>query len=315
MSSGVTGNQPASQPPIFVSIQTSAFSGATLLARLLGAHPQIATVGEMDGLIAREDPQTYLCSCGEKIRECSFWRAVQREMEARGHTFDIAHFDTTFAVGGPRLLQRLRSRSLGHRRLDAIRDTLLGEWPSEQGRIRALVDRNEAFIAAVLAVTGKQVFVDTSKDRLRLRMLRRYGRYDVRAIHLVRDVRGVVASRLRRGAPIDAQEAARQWYKLHQKLQRSIELLPPDKRMRVRYEDLCRDMPGTLSMLSRFCGVDPSVATPDLQAPQHIVGNAMRLRQLGAINCDERWRSILTSDQLRTIDRTAGRLSLRYGYR
>ena len=86
--------------PVFVSVQTSAFSGATLLAFLLGAHPEVATVGEMSGLIAREDPETYLCSCGQRIRSCGFWRAVAAEMWDRGHAFDVARFGTDLSLGG-----------------------------------------------------------------------------------------------------------------------------------------------------------------------------------------------------------------------
>ena len=56
--------------PVFVSIETSSYSGATLLAFLLGAHPQIATIGEMDGLIPRENPDEYFCSCGQLIKRC-----------------------------------------------------------------------------------------------------------------------------------------------------------------------------------------------------------------------------------------------------
>jgi hypothetical protein len=299
----------------FVSIQTTAFSGATLLAFLLGAHPEIASVGEMNGLIAREDPETYLCSCGQRIRECGFWRDVAARMRARGFAFDVADFGTEFALGGPRPIQLLRRGSFRNTRLDAIRDAAFLAWPAERQRMRDLVARNVAFVESVLAVTGKRVFVDTSKDRLRLGALRRLSSLDVRAIHLVRDVRGVVASRLRRGAAVDAREAARQWARLHHRLRITLQALPEDKRLRVRYEDLCQDAAGTLERIFRFCGVDPAARIGDLQAePQHIVGNAMRLGNLREIRPDERWRGLLSGAQLQAIDTAAGKLSHQYGY-
>jgi hypothetical protein len=111
--------------PVFVSIQTTAFSGATLLSFLLGAHPEITTVGEMNGLIAREDPEVYLCSCGRKIKACDFWRAIEAAMRQRGFEFCVAHFDMAFNLGGPRWIQRLRTTSLWHGAPASLRDTLL----------------------------------------------------------------------------------------------------------------------------------------------------------------------------------------------
>jgi hypothetical protein len=299
----------------FVSIQTTAFSGATLLAFLLGAHPQIATVGEMNGLIAREDSDTYLCSCGQTIKACSFWSAVGSAMRRRGFAFDVADFDLEFNLGGPRPIQILRRGSFRNNTLDSIRDSVFQSWPGERRRLQALVARNVAFVESVLEVTGKRVFVDTSKDRLRLNALRRFSSVEVRAIHLVRDVRGVVTSRLRRGGTVDAREAARQWARLHQRLQMTLRVLPADQRTRVRYEDLCGDAQRTLRQIYQFCGVDPDVQLPDLQTiPQHIVGNPMRLTNLPEIRLDERWSQLLTRDQLADILSVAEPLIRQYGY-
>jgi hypothetical protein len=302
--------------PAFVSIQTTAFSGATLLSFLLGAHPQIATVGEMNGLIAREDPEVYLCSCGQKIKECDFWNSIASAMRDRGFEFCVAHFDMQFGLGGPQAIQQLRVQSFRNSTLDSLRDTIFQAWPAERRRLKALVARNEAFIESVLTVTGKQVFVDTSKDNLRLNALRRYSGFDIRAIHLIRDARGVVASRLQRRRGVDAHEAARQWAKLHQRIQITLGTWPETQRIQVRYEDLCQDVEGTLERLYRFCGVDPHFRVADFRrAPHHIVGNPMRLSNLSEISLDERWRSLLTEEQLQEIQQIAGPLIHHYGYR
>jgi hypothetical protein len=302
--------------PVFVSIQTTAYSGATLLSFLLGAHPQIATVGEMNGLIAREDPEVYLCSCGQKIKECDFWKSIARAMRDRGFEFCVAHFDMEFGLGGPPFIQQLRVRSFQNSILDLMRDTIFQAWPGERHRLKVLVARNEAFIESVLAVTGKRVFVDTSKDNLRLNALRRYSSFDICAIHLIRDARGVVASRLQRRRGVDAHEAARQWAKLHQRIQLTLGTWPEAKRIQVRYEDLCQDVEGTLERLYRFCGVDPHFRVADFRgAPHHIVGNPMRLSNLSEISLDERWRSLLTQEQLQEIQQVAGPLIHQYGYR
>jgi len=305
----------SSYQPVFVSIETSCFSGATLLSFLLDSHPQIATIGEMNGLIPGEDPELYLCSCGQKIKECPFWKSVGIVMRQSGFEFDTAHFETEFLLDGPRLIRYLRMGSFRNSTLDSIRDRIFRSWPRERHQLKRLVARNEAFVKAVLGVTGKSVFVDTSKDRLRVRALHKFSSLDVRAIHLVRDVRGVVASRLRRRAGLSACEAARQWARLHQKLEIMLSVLPERKQMRLRYEDLCGDVPGTLEQLYHFCGVKPDIGSVDFRTvPHHIVGNPMRLDNLSEIRLDERWRTLLTEDQLEEISLVAGPLSDRYGY-
>lgn len=301
--------------PIFVPVETSAYSGATLLSFLLGAHPEIATIGEMDGLIVTEDPERYLCSCGQRIKDCKFWQAVGKAMQEQGFEFDVAHFDTKFILGGPRPIQYLRIGSFRNNTLDGLRDKVFYAWPGEKRRLQALVARNEAFIKAVLAVTGKRVFIDTSKDRLRARAFHSLSSLDVRAIHLVRDARGVVASRLRRDGNIGPAEAARQWVRLHQKFQIALQTWPKGKSIRVRYEDLCRNPQTILKQLYQFCGVDPEVTLGDFRTvPQHIVGNPMRLNNITEIRVDERWHSLLTEEQLAEINKIAGPLSRQYGY-
>lgn len=298
----------------FVSIETCAYSGATLLAFLLGAHPRIATVGEMDGLIVRENPDEYRCSCGVRIRTCQFWQAVGDAMRDRGQEFDIACFNTKCDAGNSGLLHRLRVGSFRNNALDSLRDRALQWLPGESSRLRQVVERNIAFVQAVLDVTGKDIFIDSSKDRCRVKYLQRFSAMDTRVIHLVRDVRGVVASRLRRREITDVKRAAREWLKENRRHERLRSSLPGGKSTRVRYEDVCCDIQGSLTQLYAFLGVDP-VMVADLRAvPQHIVGNPMRLENSSTIKLDERWKAVLTQSQLREIDQVAGALNRQYGY-
>lgn len=300
-------------PPMFVSLETSAFSGATLLSFLMGTHPKIATVGEMSGLISSADPDEYLCSCGKKIRCCDFWHAVTTAMTNRGFEFDVAHFDTQFSHGS-NLIQRIRARPLPTSTLDSIRDTFLLAMPGESQQTKALVNRNVAFIESVLEVTDKDVFVDSSKGIVRLKALHRFSSLDVRAIHLVRDVRGVVASELRREL-WDAAESARKWARLHRGIETILKTWPEDKYLRVRYEDLCQETERTLERIYNFCNTNPDHRVKDFRtASHHIVGSTMRLRSESEITLDERWKSQLTTAQLKEIEQIAGSVARRYGY-
>ena len=301
--------------PIFVSLETSAFSGATLLSFLLGTHPHIATVGEMSGLITNANPDEYLCSCGKKIKCCEFWEAVKVAMANRGFEFDVANFDTQFSHG-PNLMKRIRSGPLPTSTMNAIRDTILLALPGERQQIKTLVNRNVAFIESVLEVTGKNVFVDSSKGSTRLKSLRRFSSsLDIRAIHLVRDVRGVTASELRRNLSPSAAESARKWARLHRSIEAILNTWPEKQYIRVRYEDLCQEPENTLEQIYNFCNVNPDHRIKDFRAADHhIVGSTMRLRSESEITLDERWKTQLTVDQFKEIERIAGPVAQRYGY-
>ena len=101
----------------FIFIASLPYSGSTLLAFLLAAHPQIATIGEMTGGIESEDPDEYRCSCGEKIKGCDFWRAVTAKMSAKNFNFDVAHFNTKFELGTHPYIRHLRTGSLRNNNL------------------------------------------------------------------------------------------------------------------------------------------------------------------------------------------------------
>ncbi len=304
---------------IFVSIECLAFSGATLLSFLLDSHPQIASIGEMDGLIARENPDEYLCSCGQKIKDCPFWQSVSTAMEQRDVDFNIDHFNTRFKTNSASLVNRLRFGSFKVNILDSTRNFLLRLVPSEKQRVNHLIYRNTALIESVLDVSNKDVFVDTSKEHLRARYLHKYSDLNVYAIHLIRDVRGYVASRMRRNNtllhPLTTEQTTQQWVKENKKYQRTLQILPPSKRLLIRYEDLCLETEATLKKIYQFCGVDDQIFISNFISTQHhILGNAMRLRSSSEIKLDERWKTSLTKEQLTQINKIAGNLSRKLGY-
>ena len=302
------------QPIMYLKMQTASFSGATLISLLLGAHPEITTVGEMNGL-RDVDVDTYLCSCGEKIVECDFWQSVTEQMKEKGFDFDVAHFDTRFVFDDNPLVHALQQRSFGNETIDALRDSLILRWPKEYHRIKALVERNEALIKTILQKTGNRVFVDTSKEAIRLRSFRQFSEFDIRVIHLVRDVRGFTASMVRRRGDDQLANAVKRWKRFHKKTLRMLERQPEQKQLRVRYEDLCSDPKAFLRRIYQFCEVDPSINIENFQdVPQHVIGNPTRLRSQSEIRLDERWRKTLTQDQLHFIDKQAGDLNRYFGY-
>lgn len=298
----------------FVFLTSQAYSGSTLLAFLLGAHPEIATVGEMTGLIPEEDPDKYLCSCGQRIRDCEFWKAVTATMQAKGFTFDVAFLNTRFELGGHPAIRRLRTGSLRSHSLESTRDLILRTWPGHTRGLQALGVRNEALAQSVLKVAGKRVFLDSSKVHMRIKYLLRYSNLDVSVIHLVRDARGVVASTLRYRPEASARQAAWSWVHRNENIQRQLAALPRNKYTVVCYRDVCQDTQKSMERLYRFCGVQPDSAVVDYRSVEHhILGNKMRLRASSEIRFDERWKREITGLQLEEIERIAGSMNRRYG--
>lgn len=306
-----------SSNPTFIAVACYSFSGSTLLAMLLNAHPEIATVSEMHGPNPQlvRDIHSYRCSCGELIHECQFWDQVKAQMADRGFEFETTDFRVGF--GDHSLGGRLRYGSLRSDLLESIRDQVYHRMlPGPRAEMDRLIARNEAFVRSVLDITGKKVFVDTTKRTRRFKYMHKYSSLDVRVVFMIRDARGSVASQMRHFEGMSASEAAHAWTKGLSGIERIWKQVPAQKRMVLKYEDLCRDPQTALQGLYRFFDVDPGFVIDDLEQmpPHHIIGNAARMRSISNIRLDERWKQVLSPDQLDIVQQIAGSLNRSYGY-
>lgn len=318
-----------------VYILAASHSGSTLLALLLGRHPEICTVGELKAT-SLGDPSRYRCSCGAPIRQCPFWASVAEAMGRRGHRFDVADAGTDLAAGAGRYARRLLRPLCRGRALEGLRDMALGLAPSWRGRLRLGQARNAALVESLCEVTGKRVVVDSSKIGLRLKYLLRNPALDVKVVRLIRDGRGVAlacadparfadakSESLRAGGNgggrederLSIAEAAHEWRRSNEDAEAILAGLDPARKVEVRYEDFCRSPASTLEALFAFVGVPPSADVGDFRAAsRHVIGNGMRLDFTLEISVDERWRTELTGEDLRAFDAVAGPLDRRYGY-
>jgi hypothetical protein len=188
-------------------------------------------------------------------------------------------------------------------------------WPGHYRRMSEIAVRNLALSESVLEVTGKKVFFDASKHHLIIRHLQKYANLELKVVHLVRDVRGAVVSDMRHTPGISLRRATARWIQGNRDIERQLEPIAHSNRLRIHYEDLCRDTDSTLKRIFRFCGVDESVTIAGFRdKPSCIVGNYMRLSHSSEIRLDDRWKHVLTNGQLKLIRRMAGALQSRYGY-
>lgn len=288
----------------YVFLTSHAYSGSTLTSFLLSAHPKISTVGMLTGPADHLDLSKYKCSCGRLFQQDPFWHEVTSVVNRHGIPYSQNEYlGTRIELGSTKLLRRLRTQSLRYNALEKIRDWFMFTlWPGHKNKMLNLVLFNEIFARAILEVSGKPVFLDTSKDPMRIRYLSLSPQIDLYVIHLVRDVRGVVASIMSRRSKINIKQATHHWLVAEHNIRRQLESVPPSRQITVRYEDLTSNPLTTLNQLFTFIGVEPLDRLVDFrEVEHHILGNKMRKRSTSEIKTDERWRSVLSENQLQLI--------------
>ncbi|HEY7172899.1 MAG TPA: hypothetical protein VH417_18735 [Vicinamibacterales bacterium] len=321
--------------PALAYILAASHSGSTLLAMLLGSHPEVCTVGELKAT-SLGDPATYRCSCGELIRECRFWTNVSRRMTERGFAFDVTNARTNVDAGADRYQRRLLAPLARGPLAETVRDVALGLSPSWRRRLRNFQSINEALVRSLLEETGKRVVVDSSKIGIRLKYLLRNRELDVRVIRLVRDGRAVALTYTdpaeyadatnpsRRGGGsggsrdaerVPLQQAAREWRRSNEEAAALLASVASAQQLTLSYEELCESPGAVLGRVFKFLGVAEET---DLAAwrtrPHHVVGNGMRFDNSAEVRLDDRWRAALDSAALRAFEAEAGALNRRLGY-
>lgn len=321
--------------PRLVYILASSHSGSTLLAMLLGSHPEICTAGELKAT-SLGDPDHYRCSCRELIRQCPFWAEVRSAMARRGFDFDVTRAGTDVRSSGSPYVRRLLRPLHRGPLLEKTRDAALWLSPGWRRDLSRIQARNLALVESLLEVTGARMVVDSSKVGIRLKYLLRIPELDVKVVRIIRDGRAVSVTysrpheladardpSMRRGGNGDRwseaarciREGARQWRRSNEEAEQIVKCLPRNSWMQVRYEDLCSDIDGVLERLFEFLEVDPRKRVADFRAKSaHVIGNGMRFDQNSQIRLDERWRATVGLHELSEFHAVAGALNFQYGY-
>jgi hypothetical protein len=299
----------------FVYLTSAPFSGSTLFSILAASHPSIVTVGEMSGIINSEDPNSYVCSCGTAIKVCPFWINVTSRMRELGFDFSPLSFDTAISLGNGPLSSRILNSSLGNTTLEDIRDAIAEVVPAQRQRLRYLIDRNKSLARAILDVSGRSQFFDASKTASVIRHMSRERDLDFRAVHLVRDARGIAWSRRNHKGEINWRVSVDKWIRTNSNIERQLSRLSIDRWIRIRYEELCEFPVKTMNRFFSFCGLPPfDVASHICPAEHHIVGNKMRLARVSDIRVDDSWRHALSADVQMAISKRVKSMHDRYGY-
>jgi len=286
--------------------------GSTLLTKLLARHSAIATVGELKATAMR-NPKDYVCGCGALLLQCEFWRKVQAICLRKNVKFDLTNFQTQFCGNGWLQDKAIRTR-VRTPSFEWLRDVFLAAYPGAKARVSRIARRNAVLIDAICEAQKRSVFLDGSKDPIRLKHFFQSGLFDVRAIHLVRDGRAIIASYKKREPSL--QRCLDEWRTKAMECERVKALIPSGRILTLRYEDLCRDVPAVLADIWRFVGVpdeQASVAAPGSDG-QHIIGHNMRLAASGEIKERAEWKQLLDQRELAAFYAVGTALNEKYAY-
>lgn len=298
----------------YVSIIGASYSGSTLLAFLLNAHPQIVSISEM-GLARGVVAEKYRCSCGALLLQCPFFLELERRINGLGSTFSLRGWQTEFWLSKYRPLNIFLARPLRNVFLERIRDRLVPFVPGYRQAIAIISQRIAHFAQAALEITSKEVFADAKKDSMRIKFLRDIEQLDLKVIHLVRDVRGATASIMKYKGK-DASWATRAWYNANMNAERARRYVSSHQWLRLRYDDLCENPQGTMDCISDFVGIRHAPIPKDFyKTEHHIIGNHMRLNKAqGVVRRDESWKDRLSAHDLDIIARLGGTANQYFGH-
>ncbi len=229
-------------------------SGSTVLDLLLGNHPNILSLGEVGNIFDYYLSPTEACSCGAAFNRCEFWSRVMNRAFPKKDSKSLA--------GCRRLQLRVeRWMSLPWLLMKKGRSE-----PKQQYR-----ELNTRFFESIYQVSEKSIIVDSSKSSYpfacRALALRRLCGLEVKVIHLVRDGRGVIHSKLQgdnRKMRIGVYEKEISgpyrgligWNLVNCFSVLSRLFLPKGNYILIRYEDLMSRPEKVLKRLGRFIGVE-----------------------------------------------------------
>lgn len=230
-------------------VLSPSYHGATLLSKLINAHPDLTALGDTYPSNAFDQ----ICGCGEYVSACPFWQAVKVDVDTErypgtrvilpqypgdrgGRLGRLGFSDFTSFWATPGVLRRTRGRDLAGFR-----------------------DDYETFLAAVHrhTVAPGRIFIDGLKFNSRVTALIAAGFPVGGVIHLHRDPVDFASSSIRntdKGGWRGVIEHALRYRLYHlraRQVGQDAQYLP------VHYESLADDIDGELARLFRFLGVVP----------------------------------------------------------
>jgi len=238
-------------------------SGSTLLDIILGSHPEATNLGEVGNLFDLFCDKTSFCSCGTKYEKCDQWSEVLKRSFP-----DVSRNTLQYYKKVQHTIEKWTNL---HRLL----------MPNSQVKERRIYTK---FIGELLSgicnTLGNGILIDSTKNSYpfawRALALYRLCGLDVRLIHLVRDGRGVINSKIKGNnkkmkiglhgkEPFSAYRGLIGWILSNLFVIITRMFLPKGCYHLVRYEDLILNPDNELNKMGQFLHLDFSEVIERIQ--------------------------------------------------
>jgi hypothetical protein len=197
-----------------------------------------------------------------------------------------------------------------------------GQWPSmERYREHLRLDRIFSMTGFALddgldyptLVRGflEQRRARDGKPRVGATVHRHFGRIlhlwpDAGFIHIVRDGRDVARSRVREGWAGNAWDAAHEWVRVEEQIERLEREIGPGRMIHVRYESLVADAPSELTRICAFMGLE--------YAPAMLEFDRGSTYEKPDARASQRWKTKASPREVALIESVQGEMLERRGY-
>lgn len=276
--------------PSIIYIAGYGRSGSTLLDRILSQHRDVLGSGEICNALTALQAPDQLCSCGAPIGKCSVWQTISERVLAWMNEVGLS---STHELG---MIQRKMEC-----RKSLVRLLISGKLPALSTNEQNLYNEYQGLLFSTFSrcQKGQKYVVDSSKTAAhtaaRPAVLSLSSGLPVYVIHLVRDPRSVLRSRLKGGNRELEKGLATNgrligfrtilgWIQANLSAAAISLLIGRERVCRVRYEDLIEKPHETVERICTFLGVKSESITGALDREflpevSHMAsGNRMRLK-------------------------------------
>lgn len=250
-------SQPAPKTRV-VTILGLEHSGTTLLARMLGAHPDAIAIGGLKNFASFVQHKK-LCSCGGDPDSCAFWLPVLDHLRKEG----LEPADLATALSGRRTAPAPARQAAGQ------------------------------LIAAIAATSGAAAIVDASRDPAWTDLLRPLAGIEVVPVHIFKSPLAQAASAKRKERSVYGELAK---YISRSRACRA-ETRRTAAAVTLAHEELCAAPAPLIARIMEGLGLvpDPRQVADWGSRPLHMLGgNRMRSSTSSDIQPDRSWSGILS---------------------
>ena len=292
--------------PKLIYIVSSRYSGTTLLSAILGAHPDISTIGERKKFYIKSlrpgGKGRFDCSCGKLYSECEYWSAIRDDVVAKIPDSYLRTDVTQFRLYQNNLLNRIGRRITKNL---IANNRSIGFTPFAR-RVREMCEVNKHIVNATLQLDGNEIFVDSSKPIQHALYLSLIEDFDFYVVYMIRDPRAQAASGMKyhKWSP---EKAANIWLREHTDIRKIFDTWNV-KKYEMTYGGFCREPMRHLKEILDFAGVDSSGASLDFRStPKHFSGNKRMLKaKTTEITERKGWMEQLSAQEIKIIEGIAG---------